>query len=73
VALSHKGGEEALPPRFPQGIPQSCLGGVEQVDPLAGNGPHKGGMDINGEIGKSFSHPVEYGQAAIWRASEDAT
>jgi hypothetical protein len=73
VTFSHQGGEEATPPGFSEGIPQSCFRRVKEVDPLAGNGPHKSSVDLNSEEGKSFPHPVEDGQTAIGRAGKDAT
>jgi hypothetical protein len=43
------------------------------MDPLASDGPHKGGVDFYGEEGKSLAHPIKDGHAAIGRAGKDAT
>jgi hypothetical protein len=73
VALSHQGGEEALPPRLSKGVTKSGFGRVKEVDPLTSDGPYKGGVDLDREEGQSFPHPIKDGHAAIGWASKDAT
>jgi hypothetical protein len=72
MTLSHQGVEEASSPCLAQNVPKGCLGGVKEMNPVAGDSPHEGSMDFDREEGKGLTHPVKDGQAAIGRTSKDA-